>query len=294
MNSLSEKQLRVTIILAGTNQVFPGTNNNTLVLTDLRVSAKVKAVARLATQADIKIYGMQPALMDALTVVWANPPIVLDHVVILEAKETNDPDPNRGWSQVFKGTIIEGQPEYRGAPEVYFHLLAVVGYFQKINAAPPTSYPGSVEADVLLNDIISDMGFDAEIAGNVQGTLTNPYFYGTKYDQLVQACAALGADFYVNGDVVVVTASGQPRTQQVAVVLNKDSGLIGYPVFERAGLVVDAIYNPAFASGLPIDLTSSVPSATGRWYPYALTHTLETKTRRAKWQTHMNCLRVLV
>lgn len=288
MNSFTEKQLRVTFILAGTNQVFPGTNSNTLVLTGLRMSAKVKAVARLATQADLRIYGMLPADMNALTVAWANPPVVLDHLVIIEANDGN------GFVQVFKGTIIEAQPEYRAAPDVYFHLLAVVGYFQRISPAEPTSYPDTVEADVALFDIISRMGFTAEIAGNVQGVLTNPYFPGTLFDQLGQICKAVGADFYFQGDIVLVTASGQPRDAQPSVVLNPASGLIGYPVYERAGLNVSAIFNPAFLCGTPIQLESSIPSATGRWYPYAMIHTLEVKMAKGQWMTQLQCLRVLV
>lgn len=288
MTSFTEKQLRVTLILAGTNQVFPGTNSNTLVLTGLRVSAKVKAVARLATQAEVRIYGMLPADMNALTVAWANPPVVLDHIVILEAND------GAGWVQVFKGTIIEAQPEYRAAPQVYFNLLAVVGYFQKIQPAIPTSYPSTAAADVAIADIITRMGFVAVIAGNVNAVLTNPYFSGTLYDQLAQACGAADADFYFQGDTILVTARGLPRQNQPSVVLNPQSGLIGYPVYERAGLNVNAIFNPAFACGTPIELTSSVPSATGRWYPYAMTHTLESQMPKGQWLTQLQCLRVIV
>jgi hypothetical protein len=258
------------------------------------MSAKVRGVARLATQCDLRIYGMLPADMNALTVAWANPPVVLDHVVILEAKDNDDPDPERGWSQVFKGTIIEAQPEYRAAPDVYFHLLAVVGYFKKIEAAAPTTYPGSVDADVAINDIVTRMGFAAEIAGNVSAVLTNPYFSGTLFDQLAQVCQAAGADFYFQGDTVLVTASGQPRQTQPAVVLNPTSGLVGYPVYERSGLNVIALYNKAFACGMPIQLESAIPSATGRWYPYAMTHDLESEMPEGAWFTQLKCLRVLV
>jgi hypothetical protein len=288
VNSFTIKELRVTLILNGTNQVFPGTNSNTLVLTGLRMSAKVKTVARMATQADIRIWGMTPADMNALTVAWANPPVVLDHLVMVEANDGN------GWVQVFKGTIIEGQPEYRSAPDVYFHLLAVVAYFQKINPAVPTSYPTTVDADVACADIISQMGFTAVIAGNVNAVLTNPYFNGTLFDQLQQVCQAAGADFYLLGETILVTGSGLPRTDQPAVVLNPESGLIGYPVYERAGLNVDALFNPAFLCGTPIELTSSVPSASGRWYPFAIQHTLESLMPKGKWLSQLQCLRVLV
>lgn len=288
INSFTRKDLRVTFILAGTNQVFPGTNSNTLVLTGLRVSAKVKTVARLAAQADLRIWGMLPADMNALTVAWANPPVVLDHLVIIEANDGN------GWVQVFKGTIIEGQPEYRAAPDVYFHVLGVIGYFQKIQSAKPTSYPAGVDVQLAVFDIITQMGFTAVIAGDVNGVLTNPYFSGTLFDQLQQCCEAAGADFYLLGDTILITASGKPRDDLPAVVLNKDSGLVGYPVYERAGLNVDALFSPAFLCGTPIDLTSTVPNATGRWYPFSTQHVLESQMPKGKWTSRLQCLRVFV
>jgi hypothetical protein len=208
LDSFSTKALRVTLILAGTNQVFPGTNSNTLILTGLRTSAKVKAVARLSTHADIRIFGMKAADMNALTIAWANPPVVLDHIVILEAND------GHGWVQVFRGTIIEAQPEYRTAPNVFFHLLARTGYAAQIQPAPATSYPYAVDIGVAADDIVTRMGF-TYVDGGADGVLTNPYFSGTLYDQLAQACQAANADFYIQGDTVLVTpsrASAQGRS----------------------------------------------------------------------------------
>lgn len=279
--------------MSGTNQVFPGTNSNTLVLTGLRVQAKVEAVARLATQADIRIYGMKRADMNALTVAWANPPIVLDHIVILEAKDNGDPNPERGWTQVFSGTIKEAQPIYRGQPDVFFQVLGVTGYFQKIQPVEPTSYPFTVDIGVAAADIVERMGF-TYVDGGATGVLTNPYFDGTLYDQLVQACQAAGADFYFLGNEVLVTPQGQPRKNQPAVILNPQSGLIGYPEYSGAGLEVLAIFNPAFQCGTPVELQTSVPAATGRWYPFKLRHLLESVTPKGNWMTQLQCLRVLV
>lgn len=286
MTSFTSKQLRITFILAGANAKFPGTGNNTLVLTNLRASAKVQGVSRQATQMDLKVMGMKPEDMNALTVAWANPPVVLDHLVIVEANDGN------GWVQVFKGTITEAQPQFTAQPDVYFHCLASVGYFQKIAAAPPTSYPFTVDIGVAADDIITAMGFKY-VDGGASGVLSSPYFTGTLYDQLVQACAAANADFYMQGDTVLVTPHGLPRKNQPAVVLNKGTGLIGYPVFERAGLNIMAVWNSAFQTGTPIQLTSAIPSANGRWYPFALTHALDCNLPKGRWDSQLQCLKVV-
>ncbi len=285
-NSFTSKQLRVTLILAGTNSVFPGTNSNTLVLTDMQMTATVQGVARLATQAQINIYGMARADMDALTVAWANPPIVRDHIVILEA------DSGDGFTQVFKGTILEAQPDYQNAPDVSFQLQAITGYFQKINPAPPTSYPGTVEIGTIISTLAAKMGF-TYVDGGARGVLSSPYLSGTLYDQLRQACVAAGADFYFQGDSILITRANLPRSQQPALVLNAQSGLIGYPSYERAGLNVKCLYNPAILCGSPLEIESTVPSATGRWYPYATEHVLEPRMPGGAWFTNMFCLRVL-
>lgn len=294
MNSFTDKQLRVTLILAGTNQVFPGTNSNTLVLTNLRMSARVKAVARLATNMELKIWGMLFRDMSALTVVFANPPVVLDHVVILEAKDNGDPDPQRGWTKVFSGTIKEAQPNFAAAPDVSFDIVAMTGYFQKINPVPATSYPFETDIGLVADDIITRMGFTAVIDDSANGTLSSPYFEGTLYDQLAKACQAAKADFYFQSDTVLVTAFNTPRKRAPAVVLNKDSGLVGYPSYSGAGLEIRALWNPAFSCGSPIELTSIVPAATGRWYPFAMQHTLYARVPKAQWMTDLTCNRVLV
>lgn len=289
MSSLADRQLRVTLILAGGNTSFPGTNSNTLVLTNLRVAAKVQSVARLATQCELKIYGMTAADMNALTVAWANPPVVLDHQVIVEANGGN------GWTQVFRGTIIEAQPQFNAAPDVYFSVLGRTGYFQQINAAPPTSYKGGTSISQIIKTLAGQMGFNFTDGGTT-GVLNNPYLAGTLFDQMRKACGDTNTDFYVLGDTILICDSQQPnqRATQPAVVLSKDSGLIGYPVYDRAGLEVTAIFDPAFLCGTAIQIESSIPSATGRWYPYSLGHDLESRAPRGNWLSRMKCLRVLV
>lgn len=291
MTSFTAKRLRVTLILSGANSIFPGTNSNTLVLTDMAVSARVQAVARLSTQADIRIFGMKASDMNALTVAWANPPVVLDNLVILEANSGTNED---GWVQVFKGTIIEAQPDYRDMPNVSFMLSAMTGYYQKITPAAPTSYPYEVDIGLAASEIIDRMGAPwSYVDGGATGVLSNPYFWGTLWDQLSQACAAANADFYIQGDDILIVPAGQPRQSAPSIVLSPKSGLIGYPMFERSGLNVTAIFNAAFLCGTPLDVESALPNASGRWYPYSLMHALDARLPRGLWQTELRCLRVL-
>lgn len=287
--SFVNRQLRVTLILAGGNTLFPNTNSNTLTLTDMKISAKVQSVARQATQMSLKIYGMTGPDMNALTVAWANPPVVLNHLVKLEAAVGS------GWTQIFNGTIIEAQPQFSAAPDVYFSILGRTGYFAQINPAPPTTYKGAVPIATIVKTLAAAMGLNFTDGGTT-GVLTNPYLGGTLYDQMRQACASTNTDFYVQGETLLICDSQRPNTKvvQPAVILNEGSGLIGYPVYDRAGLDVAAVFDPAFLCGTPIKIESIVPSATGEWFPYALSHDLESRSPKGNWLTRMKCLRRIV
>jgi hypothetical protein len=290
-SSFVRRQLRATFTLGGTGAVFPGTNNNVLIVggeNGLRISAQVQGTARLAAQLSLSVQGMKRADMDAITIAWSQPPIVFDHFVLLEANNGN------GWAKVFSGTIIEAQPEYRGAPDTYLSLAAVVGYFQKIAPVEPRSYTETVDIGLVAGDIAEAMGFQF-VNGGADAVLAGPiYLHGTLVDQLDTACQMAGCDYYLANNTVTITPRGQPIAgRDGGRALAKDTGLIGYPVYERTGLNVQAFYQPAFNMGMPLDIESIVPSATGRWYPYSLKHQLDANIPDGKWQTDMKCLRVL-
>lgn len=287
-NSFTSKQLRVTFILANANTKFPGTNSNKLILTNMRVSATVQSVARQSPSASVRIYGMTQTDMNALTVAWANFPVVLNNIITLEA---NGGD---GWTQVFSGTIKEAQPMYRNAPDVYFEALAIILYNHKVNPVAPTSYQETVDIGLVAGDLAEKMGF-AFINGGINTVLAGPlYLDGTLYDQLATACYAAKADFYFLSDTLLITPANQPRSQRPAVLLNARSGLIGYPQYTGSGLEVQAVFNPAFLCGTAIEMDSIVPGAVGRWYPNGITHTLESRVSGGKWESKLNCLKVLV
>lgn len=292
MNSFTQKVLRVSFTMARSNAKFPGTNSNKLTVTGLRASAHIQAVARLQTQLALEVWGMRQEDMNALTVAWANPPFIFDNAVVVEANKTGRAD---GWVQVFKGTMIEAQPNYTDMPNVSFRCLATCGYFQKINAAAPTSFTGETDIHAIASDIVNAMGkpWSLTVAPGVSGVLSSPYLWGTLWDQLASACAAAHCDFFVNGDEILITEADKPRNSKAAVVLTKTTGLVGYPMFERSGLNVSALFDPAFLCGTAIEIKDGgVPGANGRWYPYSLIHDLNANMPDGGWFSHMQCLRV--
>ncbi len=306
-NSFAFKRLRARFILIGEGAAFNGTNSNTLIVSDLRMSAQVQASSMVASQMALKVWGMKRADMDAITIAWAIPGIIRDHLVVLEAW-TGD-----GWSLVFSGTIIEAQPEYRGQPDTYLSVLATVGYLQRIEGADAKSYEESVDIGLIAGDIADKMGFtfvnggaDAVLSGGVA-------LWGTLIDQLDQACRMAGCDYYLTGTpsaptgaprpgavtpensrgTLTITPRGRPiEGATSSVLLSPATGLVGYPVYGREGLNVQALWQPAFQCAVPITIRGSVvPSADGDWYPYSMVHLLDANLPGGMWQTNMACVK---
>jgi hypothetical protein len=288
MTSFTAKQLRLTLKLASENTYFapsgnnPSINNNVLVLTGLRMTVTVQAVASQSVNADITIHGMVQKDMDALTVMWVNRPAATLNTVVVESND------GRGWFEVFAGTILEGQPDYRAAPQVFFRIQASVGFFQSITPAPSVSYPGDTDVAGIAEQLATAMGFKFENNG-VHQSLSTPHFWGSLYGQLQQLQQAAGFDFYIQGGILAICTRNGLRTNIPPVLLNAESGLIGYPVMKRNGVTVTCLYDPAITSGGPITIKSDVNGATGDWHPYALTHHLESNTPHGAWFSSLQC-----
>ena len=98
-NSFAASGLRARFVLGESGAVFEGTNSNTLVVSNLRMSAQIQASALQQSQMALRVWGMKRADMDAVTIAFANPPLVFNNLVILEANN------GEGWGKVFGGTI---------------------------------------------------------------------------------------------------------------------------------------------------------------------------------------------
>jgi hypothetical protein len=282
MSSFTQKQLRVTLTLQSENTVFATNNSNTLVLTNLRMSVVLQAVAKQATHADISVFGMLQADMDALTVIWFKASGFTLNTVLVEATDGS------AWFQVFSGTITRAQPDYRGAPGVFFHILAMVCYFQSITPAPSVSYPGDTDVAGIASLLAQAMGYAFENNG-VKQSLATPHFSGSYFDQLQQLCLAAGIDFYIEGNVLAICPANGVRTHIPAVLLNAASGLVGYPVLQRYGVSVTCLFNPAIVNGGPITIKSDVKAANGDWHPYAIAHHLECNRPNGAWFSSLEC-----
>lgn len=287
VSSYTPKQLRITLVLDDPNTSFAVTGTNTLVLTGLRCVAVINAVASLSTDADLQIFGMLPTDMNALTVVWFNQPVFLNHTVKIEANS------GTGWVEVFFGTMTEAQPDYSSAPDVAFHIQASFGYFAKVSSAAPASYQGPTPVATMAQNVANLLGLAFENNG-VNAVLANAYYPGSLWDQLKAMCQAAAIDFYIDGNTLAICPATSPRANVPLVVLNKDSGLINQPVIERNGISIQCLWTPGIVGGGIIEVQGTrIPAANRQWNPYHLTHTLEAVKPGGAWFSELHCTPVL-
>lgn len=286
--SFTYKALRATLALVGANQTFQGTNDNTLVLEDMRMSAALVQAGNYNTQLDLTIFGMRQADMNALTILWAGPnptSFALDPTVLLE---TND---GSGWKQAFQGNFVQAQPDYRNIPDADLAIHAMTGASAQYAATDPSSYPGAASAAVIAQNLATAMDFTLENNG-VTAQLSTPYFHGTLMDQFNQLCQQANIDYYFlpgaspnSAGVIAITPKNQSRQNQSSVLLSRATGLIGYPTIQQYGISAQCLYNPAItlAATVRVDTDGAIPGADGTWFPQYATHQLESWTPGGAW-----------
>jgi hypothetical protein len=282
VTTFTQKQLRFTFILSN-NATFAETNSNTLKVTGLRSSARIKGSGLPSfPEAEVLVYGLKQSDMLALTALAFQPLGLQRNTVIVEA------DSGQGFVTVFSGQIITAGPDYSSMPHVPLRITARVLGFESLNPATPTSYTGAASVSTIVGSIVSKLGYVLEDNG-VTAQLSNSYFGGTLVDQLRAVSRQSGIDVYVENNVIAICPKGVPR-QQPTFILSPTSGLAGYPVldYQRGFVNVKAVFNPAFRFGGPVKVQGSdVITANGDWCIGTISHVLNGLTPSGEWFSHM-------
>ena len=287
-NSFVARLLKATLILPQGN--FPGTNSNSLVLENFRMSARLTGAGNFTSQCVMHIWGMRQVDMNAVTVLFGQDGkpqnINARALLILEAKA------EAGYLKVFEGQFIDAQPDYRNAPDVSLTINAMTGAGQQYLAAAPTSINGTGDVPGMAQTLATQMGFAFENNG-VTGTIATPYYSGTLMDQFRQLANDAGFDFYFDAkSTLIICQKNQPRKGKNAIVLSRSSGLVDYVTLNRMGIEFDCLWNSAIENGSPVEIQGSeVPGTNGLWFPNKFTHELESVKPGGRWFSHLECLR---
>jgi hypothetical protein len=76
---------------------------------------------------------------------------------------------------------------------------------------------------------------------------------------------------------------GKKGRSSGGVTLSPQTGMVGYPAFNQAGVVIRSIFNPTIKNGTVVTVQSAITPACGRWEVYSVTHEIESQIPKGKW-----------
>ena len=230
--------------------------------------------------AQIRVFGMTLDLMNRLSTMGILPTAYKRNAVtVIAGDEVN------GMAKIFEGTIQAAWADMMTAPDVAFNITALAGLIEALLPIPPSSYPGTADAAVIMANLAEQMGLAFENNG-VSVILAKPYFPGAARQQMTDVAESAKIGWIIDNGVLAIWPHGGSRGGAVPL-LSPETGLIGYPAYTSTGLVLWTQFNPSVRFGAKVQVKSELTPACGTWQVANLVHDLEAETPGGKWASQM-------
>ena len=280
-NSFTQKILQANLTLVG-GKTFDG-KNNTKIVSGLRMECDVEKTGSPAKNGcKLKIYGMLENDMTSFTTLpgTADKPLaVRQNLMQILAGDVS------GMATVFQGEITEAWTDFHAQPNLYFRIAGVAGYYPSIAPVQPRSYKGSVKVSTLMSALAQQMGYAFQDAG-VTASLKCPYLHGTAMQQVQAIAAASNIEYGVDDNVLFIAPRGQPRPG-TAPLISPQTGLHGYPTFDKKGIKFKCMFNPNLQQGGLCVVQSQIQVCCGTWRIISLKHHLSCLLPNGKWHSEV-------
>jgi hypothetical protein len=275
------RKLRVVLKLSN-NVKYNGNNGNVLTLEGYRVRVHTRfGGGDFGMSSEIEIFGLGQDYMNDLTMLaWKA--LAIEHNVVEVYAQVGD-----AWPLIYAGDIIEGIADYREAPEVPFRIYAVTAGFPALASYVSLSYNGTVTAQQVITDAAAVLGLTVVNHG-VNLSYRDSYFSGSAPEVIRRAISGHAVETFVNGTQLHIVPRGSPISNDIAVELNADTGLVGYPTINRQGIAAKAIFLPNLLNGTQVRISGSPITAVNNvWRVFAVYHSLESELPGGDWFTEI-------
>jgi hypothetical protein len=227
------------------------------------------------------IYGMPLSMMNALSLVGKQFGGVSQNTVSLSAGDTES-----GQQLAFKGWFIPGGAFVDGSsqPNVCFRIEAKGTAYVNAKPIPPTSVKGQADAVKIMQGLAGQAGLQFENNG-VSAKMRNPYFWSTLGMQMRSVADHGGFEHVIDRGTLAIWPSNGNRSSAGNVFLSPQTGMVGYPAFEQASVVITSIFNAKLTLGGQFTVQSSVTPANGTWNIIRFSHDIEANIPKGKWFT---------
>lgn len=279
--ALAHKQLEVSFSLA--NGSFGG-GGNTHTVRGARCMCHIECgTGPEISNMELAIFGLPLALMNQLSVCGNQYLKQYQNDITVYAG-----DDTIGMTLVFHGSIIQAFVDGQSMPQVCFRVTASPGAHWAVKPAEPISVKGSADAAGLIAGLAKKMGMTFENAG-VSVKLSNPYYGGTLWTQMMQIARHGGFNVAVENNNVAIVPPGKAR-EGGTVLISPETGMVGYPAFVQANVLVYALYNPNVKYQGSVEIKSDLTPANGTWTVNRLEYELESEVPNGKWFMLMECI----
>ncbi len=284
MPNFAKRRIDVTINL-GEGQ-FGEDKGKDVTLTGLRVSAKIVYYkGAVQGSAQIRIFGLPLSMINQLTGTGIGALEVRRNTILIAAG-----DKDGKMSTIYQGQIRYAYGDFGGAPDSALDIIALAVATDAVKPVDASSYRGDVDAAVIMSDLAKKLGLTFENNG-VSVMLSNPYFPGTAWQQIMDCGEAAGIDYTIDRGILAIFPKLGARTLDGPVEVSPETGMVGYPTFWDQGLAVTTLFNPNISIGGQINVVSDITVACGVWNSFNIFHTLESETPNGQWFTQIQCSR---
>ena len=275
--SFVQRILEASITLASGN--FAG-GGNSLTLSGLRMSAIIEASGGPSSSTlELTIYGMTLSQMNQLSTVGSQLYQQNQNHITLKAG-----DAQAGMATAFKGDIFNAFVDAQQMPNVCLRISAKPGASTDVQPTTPTSVKGTSDVATVMKQLAQKGGWALENNG-VNVKLNNMYLAGAIGQQMRTLARHAGIEFFFDHTTsnAVITPPGQARQGSSTPLISPQTGMIGYPCFNQAQVIVRVIFNQSIQFYGKVTIQSDLTAACGSFTVFHVVHELECEVPRGKW-----------
>lgn len=291
-NELKTRHIIIKLILQ--DGVFAGVTNNVKIIKDLTIDANItKASGLMPTTASVLIYGM----LDDDTKLLSRLQLFAGQALptnIIEIYAGYDLGTDGLPPLAYKGLIWTAGVD-KNSPDKPFRIYSLV-YGLASTLISSTEIKGTIGLNELLQTMVNK--YNAGVGSNdkliyspnnvIAIVQDQSFSSGSIIDLMTQVCTPYDYIVQLLYPYIMVYKKGDAPTK-IEIVINKNTGMLGYPVPEDLGISCRVRYNPGIDWGYQVKVESSVQftgidnQVISQWFINSMSTTLQ--NRGDKWES---------
>ena len=261
--SFSKKQIRIGLAL------YKDEQKRTLVYEGVETHVQIEKPGEPdQNKATVEMYNLSMDAMRDMTTLSFRPLQTKKNLIVIFAGAETE-----GMSLCFAGEIDTAYADFSGAPTIKMHIEAAAGSYPSLKASPPIAVKGSQSAASLIEQFAKESGYTF-LNNGVSASVKNAVLNGSPVQKMRAVAGMVGCELLIDDNVVKIQPYDKGLDEGNAVLMSKDSGMLGYPTFTSEGISLKCLYNPDLQLGGMIEVDTVVPGAKGTWKITKLSHSL--------------------